>query len=80
VSSNVSFAGVAASCGYASAIESDDVAVLDEVLTAPELDGPRFVRILIRRGTPSDLPRPTIGPADVKTRLMRHIRPTQKVH
>jgi phosphonopyruvate decarboxylase len=77
VSAQVSFAGVAAACGYASAVESDDLAVLDEVLAAPPLQGPRFVRFAIRRGTPDGLPRPTITPPDVKTRLMRHIATAQ---
>jgi phosphonopyruvate decarboxylase len=75
VSPQVSFAGVAAACGYASAVETDQLRVLDEVLAAPRADGvgPRFVRLAIRRGTPDGLPRPTIAPPDVKTRLMRHI-------
>ncbi|GAB2902223.1 phosphonopyruvate decarboxylase [Paraburkholderia jirisanensis] len=73
VSPQVSFAGVAAACGYASSIETDDLAVLDAELAAPRLAGPRFVRLAIRRGTPDGLPRPTITPPDVKTRLMRHI-------
>ena len=77
VSAQVSFAGVAAACGYASAVESDDLAVLDEVLGAPQLNGPRFARLAIRRGTPDGLPRPTITPPDVKTRLMRHIATAQ---
>ena len=80
VSPNVSFAGIAAACGYASAVESDDPGVLDEVLSTPALDGPRFVRLAIKSGTPSDLPRPTISPADVKTRLMRHIGVHEQVH
>jgi phosphonopyruvate decarboxylase len=49
------------------------LSVLDEVLVAPRADGPRFVRLAISRGTPDGLPRPTITPPDVKTRLMRHI-------
>jgi phosphonopyruvate decarboxylase len=74
VSLQVSFAGVAAACGYALAVESDQLSVLDEVLAAPRTgDGPRFVRLAIRRGTPDGLPRPTITPPDVKTRLMRHL-------
>src|SRR5262249_30936849 len=73
VSPNVSFAAIAAACGYASALESDNLDMLDEVLTAPALDGPRFVRLSIRCGTSIDLSRPTIAPVDVKTRLMRHI-------
>jgi phosphonopyruvate decarboxylase len=77
VSAQVSFAGVAAACGYASALESDELAVLDDLFAAPRLDGPRFVRLVIRRGTPDGLPRPTITPPDVKTRLMRHIGTAQ---
>jgi phosphonopyruvate decarboxylase len=73
VSSQVSFAGVAAACGYASAVESDDANVIDALFEAAPLDGPRFARLIIRRGTPDGLPRPTITPPDVKTRLMRHI-------
>ncbi|ACC72952.1 phosphonopyruvate decarboxylase [Paraburkholderia phymatum] len=73
VSPQVSFAGVAAACGYASAVEGDDVSLIDELFASPLLDGPRFVRVAIRRGTPDGLPRPTITPPDVKTRLMRHI-------
>ena len=73
VSPQVSFAGVAAACGYASAVEGDDVCLIDELFASPQLDGPRFLRVTIRRGTPDGLPRPTITPPDVKTRLMRHI-------
>jgi phosphonopyruvate decarboxylase len=77
VSPQVSFAGVAAACGYASAVEGDDLALIDELFASPPLDGPRFVRLTIRRGTPDGLPRPTITPPDVKTRLMRHISTAQ---
>jgi phosphonopyruvate decarboxylase len=83
VSRNVSFAGVAAACGYASAVEGDDIEIIDEVLAslppsslsrdAAALEGPHFARLTIKRGTPDDLPRPTVTPVDVKTRLTRHI-------
>jgi len=77
VSAQVSFAGVAAACGYASAIEGNDLSLIDSLLAQPALDGrrsgPRFARLAIRRGTPDGLPRPTIAPAEVKARLMRHI-------
>lgn len=73
VSRNVSFAGVAAACGYASAVEGDDLGMLDEVLAARPADGTRFVRLCIRAGTPDGLPRPTVSPVEVKTRLARHI-------
>lgn len=77
VSAHVSFAGVAAACGYASAIEGDDLSVVDALFASPSADaarsGPRFACLTIRRGTPDDLPRPTITPTDVKARLMRRI-------
>ncbi|CAN7677264.1 phosphonopyruvate decarboxylase [Trinickia sp. LjRoot230] len=77
VSPHVSFAGVAAACGYASAIEGDEIGIIDELLGAAEhsgsVDGPHFARLTIRRGTPDGLPRPTISPTEVKTRLMRHL-------
>jgi len=77
VSPHVSFAAIAAACGYESAIEGDDLTVVDTLLAQPRHDGavgaPRFARLAIRRGTPDGLPRPTITPTDVKARLMRHI-------
>ena len=77
VSPHVSFAAIAAACGYESAIEGDDLALVDTLLAQPRHDGtaggPRFARLAIRRGTPDSLPRPTTAPADVKARLMRHI-------
>jgi len=81
VSRHVSFAGVAAACGYASAVEGDTLDVLDAMLAA-EGDGVRpsgtqFVRVAIRTGVPDGLPRPTVTPVEVKTRLMRHIGAAQ---
>ncbi|MDI9654309.1 hypothetical protein QM306_39230, partial [Burkholderia cenocepacia] len=37
----------------------------------------RFVRVAIRTGVPDGLPRPTVTPVEVKTRLMRHIGAAQ---
>lgn len=72
VSPRVSFAHIAAACGYASSVETDDVAHVAEWLEAPPDNGPRFARLLTRSGTPRDLPRPSVTPIEVKTRLMRH--------
>jgi phosphonopyruvate decarboxylase len=72
VSPRVSFAEVAAACGYASALETDDLPRLSAWLDAAPLDGARFARLLIRIGTPKDLPRPSITPLDVRKRLMQH--------
>ncbi|MNT76742.1 hypothetical protein D3C72_2157830 [compost metagenome] len=76
----MSFAGVAAACGYASAVEGDRLELLDDWLAAAvpiepgaPAPGSRFVRLMIRAGTPDGLPRPTITPAEVKSRLARHI-------
>jgi phosphonopyruvate decarboxylase len=75
VSPLISFAEVASACGYASALETDDIEEIGGWLDAPRLSGARFARLLIGAGTPADLPRPSAGPIDVKTRLMRHFRP-----
>ncbi len=77
VSRHVSFAGVAAACGYAFAIEGDTLDLLDATLAAArdaaQPAGARFVGIATRCGVPDGLPRPTVTPVEVKTRLMRHI-------
>lgn len=96
VSPHVSFARVAAACGYAYAIEGDGLDVIDSLfdadsgktaaaINAPDVPGgarpagPRFARLLIRPGSPDDLPRPSITPVDVKLRLMRHIDGTMPI-
>jgi phosphonopyruvate decarboxylase len=75
VSPNVSFAQVAVACGYASSLETDALSSISAWLDLPPLDGPRFARLLTRPGSPADLPRPSITPVDVKTRLMQHFAP-----
>ncbi|WP_414439399.1 phosphonopyruvate decarboxylase [Burkholderia sp. 22PA0106] len=71
VSPCVSFAAVAAACGYASAREGDLSAI--DALFAEAADGARFACVKIRTGVPDGLPRPTVTPIEVKERLMRHI-------
>lgn len=75
VSHNVSFAGVAAACGYASAIEGDNLDMLDKVLAnaATATSGPNFVCLKTRPGSPDGLPRPSVTPVQVRTRLGRQI-------
>jgi len=73
VSACVSFAEVAAGCGYASSMETDDAARIADWLKAPPAEGSSFARLLTRAGTSPGLPRPSAGPADVKLRLMRHL-------
>ncbi|KAF1054718.1 MAG: hypothetical protein GAK41_00530 [Burkholderia gladioli] len=71
VSPCVSFAAVAAACGYASAREGGLEAI--DALFAEPADGARFACVKIRTGVPDGLPRPTVTPVEVKERLMRHI-------
>jgi phosphonopyruvate decarboxylase len=80
VSPSISFAEIAAACGYASSFETDSVDLLAAWLDAAPLDGPRFARFLIKTGTPANLPRPSMSPVDVKVRLMNHFRPVVRVH
>ena len=73
VSNRISFAGVAAACGYAAALETEEVEHIAAWLEAPALAGSRFACLLTRTGSPADLPRPSQGPVEVKQRLMQHI-------
>ena len=73
VSPSVSFAEVAAACGYASSLETDDAARIGGWLREPAAAGPKFARLLIRAGTSDGLPRPAMSPVEVKRRLLRHV-------
>src|SRR3984885_9280233 len=72
VSATVAFAHVAAACGYRTCLDTDSAAQLGSWLALP--DGPHFARLLTRTGTPQDLPRPKMTPAQVRERFMQHIR------
>jgi phosphonopyruvate decarboxylase len=72
VSPSVSFAEIAAACGYATALETDDTARIATWLRAPAAAGPSFARLLIRAGTAQGLPRPSMSPVEVKRRLLQH--------
>jgi len=73
VSPSLSFAGVAAACGYERAIEGAGVEVVNELFARPAETGPRFAAVKIAPGVPASLPRPTITPPEVRARLMAHI-------
>jgi phosphonopyruvate decarboxylase len=72
VSREVDFASIASACGYALALDGDDIGVIDRLFAA-NVDGVRFARLSIKTGTPGDLPRPKITPEDVRARLQQHI-------
>jgi len=73
VSRAVDFASIASACGYALALDGDDIGVIDRLFDAKDVNGARFARLSIRTGTPGDLPRPKITPEDVRARLQQHI-------
>ena len=73
VSQGVEFARIASACGYALALDGDDISIVDRLFDAKDVDGVRFARLSINTGTPSDLPRPSITPEDVRSRLQAHI-------
>jgi phosphonopyruvate decarboxylase len=72
VSPSVSLAEVAAACGYASSLETDDAARIADWLHEPAAAGAKFARLLIRAGTSHGLPRPSMSPVEVKRRLLQH--------
>lgn len=73
VSAGVSFAGIAAACGYAFAVEGDCAELVDWVFDVDGIRGPRFAQIKIRPGVAKDLPRPSMTLPEIKGRLMQHI-------
>ena len=77
VSPLIDFAAVAQACGYASCLETDDASGLGHWLEAAP--GPLFARVLTRSGSPSDLPRPSMSPVDVRKRLMNHFKSLEPV-
>lgn len=72
VSGSISFAEVAAACGYASSLETDEPARVADWLREPTASGPAFARLRIRAGTSPNLPRPSMRPVEVKRRLQQH--------
>jgi phosphonopyruvate decarboxylase len=71
VSHAVDFAAVAASCGYARARQCSTSAAVRALVQ--EAVGPRFAHIRTRPGVPAGLPRPSITPSQVRSRLLRQL-------
>lgn len=71
VSASVDFAALATACSYAASYSSSG--------DTPELSGflqakaPAFMHVETGRGVPDGLPRPSVKPADVARRLMKHL-------
>lgn len=73
VAANVRFADIAAACGYGLSYSGSDIDLIDSLMAAGAVDGPRFGHLKIKAGTIKDLPRPDISPEKVLRRLMKHI-------
>lgn len=73
VSAGVSFANIAAACGYASVLAGDDPSLLNAILESTSGAGPRFLHCKIRTETAQNLPRPDLPPSVIRQRLMAHI-------
>jgi phosphonopyruvate decarboxylase len=72
---SVDSCAVAAACGYPRVRRGTTVEQMERLLAEAE-SGPSFLHFKVRPGVREGLPRPTIGPADVARRFVRHIRAT----
>ena len=73
VSGNIDFANIAVACGYGRVSQTNNVDALTATLQAAPRKGPMFIHMKIATGTIDNLPRPTITPAAVRSRLQRFI-------
>ncbi len=74
ISSEVSLAAIALSCGYKKAYSTDDLSELSEILSDKEIEkGPTLIHFRIKKGSPAELGRPKIKPFEVKERMMKHL-------
>jgi phosphonopyruvate decarboxylase len=76
VSPRLSFAAIAAACGYAQALQTADLARIGAWLEEPAGVGAHFACLATRPGAPAGLPRPTRTPVEVRERLMQHLTAT----
>ena len=73
VTANIDFADIAAACGYQSVWQSSDLPKLEQILQNSGTTGPTFLHMKIATGTIDNLPRPTVTPEAVYTRLRKLI-------
>jgi phosphonopyruvate decarboxylase len=72
-SPHLSFAAIAAACGYASALQTGDLERIGTWLQEASGGGAHFACLATRPGAPAGLPRPTQTPVAVRERLTRHL-------
>ncbi|MEN8131358.1 MAG: phosphonopyruvate decarboxylase, partial [Pseudomonadota bacterium] len=61
VSAGVSFAHIAAACGYGNAMAGNSLSVVDALFSQDSANGPRFAHLKITPGTQADIPRPKLS-------------------
>jgi phosphonopyruvate decarboxylase len=71
VSSSVDFAALAAACSYNAIFSSPEG--MPDLAGFLQSGAPAFLQVKTRRGVPDGLPRPSVRPADVARRLMKHL-------
>jgi phosphonopyruvate decarboxylase len=74
LSAGVALAEVALACGYARALEGDDLGLLDALFGVDSAAGPSFARLHIQPGTLHGLPRPALSPEQVRERFVSHLQ------
>jgi phosphonopyruvate decarboxylase len=74
VSHNVSFGAIAAGFGYPNVHSTDKLSEFSEIISGKTGDGPAFVHLKIKKGSPKTLGRPGVKPYQVKDRLAAFIQ------
>lgn len=72
VSGDIAMAAIAQSCGYKKVYSTDGIEDLEKAMAdCTSTNGPTFIHMRIKMGSPKDLGRPKIKPHEVKERMIR---------
>ena len=75
VSKSISLAAIAQACGYKKIFSTDDPDEFKNYFESlRDNDGPLFIHLRIKSGSPKDLGRPKVKPFEVKERLMNFLK------
>jgi phosphonopyruvate decarboxylase len=75
VSPSVDFCTIASGCGYRQCYRVDSKSDLKKAVhSIREIKGPSLIHVKVSKGSGSDLGRPNVGPADVRTRFMNFLK------
>lgn len=74
VSRDIAMAAIAESCGYRKVYSTDSLDELEKIMTNCTVkNGPVFIHMRIKKGSPKDLGRPKIKPHEVKERMIQSL-------